>query len=331
MTSEGSKFPVTFVELSDEEKATVAMSYGEQSTLKDLVRTQPRLVTLAKSFNINMERILDIKLRPSDVWVVTPPKCGTTWLQEMSWLIMNNADVEGTSQPLFERTPFIDMPMLMNMNKEEVDQYFDALEARPSPRLIKSHLPFELLPPNLVNECKVIFCSRNVKDAAVSFYHHERLIKVHDLLLENFETYARGIYKPGLNIYGGYFDMLESGWKRKDHPNVLFLWYEEVKKDQKKIIKDIMKHIDQKLTEEQIDTIDESMKFDNYKKKSSMTKPNNPMLHEGRGQFVRKGIVGDHVNYFSEDLNKEWDQWISSNLERIGVTESRIVNYFNTH
>ena len=48
------------------------------------------------------------------------------------------------------------------------------------------------------------------------------------------------------------------------------------------------------------------------------------MLHEGRGQFVRKGIVGDHVNYFSEDLNKEWDQWISSNLEIIGVTEGRL-------
>ena len=73
MNHEGSKFPVTFVELSDEEKYTVAKLYGEHSTLKDLVRTQPRLVTLARSFNTNMERILNIKLRPSDVWVVTFP------------------------------------------------------------------------------------------------------------------------------------------------------------------------------------------------------------------------------------------------------------------
>merc|ERR1712215_4162 len=313
MTSEGAKIPVTFVELSDEEKATVAKSYGEHSSVNDLVRTQPEMVTLGRSFNINMERVLDIQVRPSDVWVVTPPKCGTTWLQEMSWLIMNNADLDKISEPLFERTPFIDMPMIMNMKKEEVDQYFDALEARPSPRLIKTHLPFELLPPNLVNVCKVIFCSRNVKDAAVSFFHHERLIKAHDLLVEDFETYARGIYKPGLNILGGYFAMLESGWKRKDHPNVLFIWYEEVKKDQKKVIKDIMKHINQNLTEEQIDAIDESMKFENYKKKTPISKPS-PFLHEGRGQFVRKGIVGDHVNYFSQELNKEWDQWISSNL-----------------
>ena len=42
----------------------------------------------------------------------------------------------------------------------------------PSPRVIKTHLPFEMLPPNLLDTCKVIFVSRNPKDCCVSFYHH---------------------------------------------------------------------------------------------------------------------------------------------------------------
>merc|ERR1712018_865412 len=44
----------------------------------------------------------------------------------------------------------------------------------PSPRVIKTHLPFEMLPPNLLDTCKVIFVSRNPKDCCVSFYHHAK-------------------------------------------------------------------------------------------------------------------------------------------------------------
>ena len=56
---------------------------------------------------------------------------------------------------------------------------------------------------------------------------------------------------PGLCFHGGYFEMLESGWNRKDHPNMMFLWYEEMKKDQKKIIKEVCKFLNYILTEEQ--------------------------------------------------------------------------------
>merc|ERR1719319_171183 len=42
----------------------------------------------------------------------------------------------------------------------------------PSPRVIKSHLPFEFLPPKLLDTCKVIYVGRNPKDTCVSYYHH---------------------------------------------------------------------------------------------------------------------------------------------------------------
>ena len=58
---------------------------------------------------------------------------------------------------------------------------------------------------------------------------------------------------PGLCFHGGYFGMLESGWKRRNHPNIKFFWYEELKKDQKKILIEICKFINYNLSEEQID------------------------------------------------------------------------------
>ena len=38
------------------------------------------------------------------------------------------------------------------------------------PRMIKSHLPLSLLPDNFLETFEVIYVTRNIKDAAVSFY-----------------------------------------------------------------------------------------------------------------------------------------------------------------
>ena len=82
-------------------------------------------------------------------------KCKQT--QEMTWHIMNGVKLEETEKDLFVRSPFIDMPMIRNYSKDEADKFFDEdLEALPSPRLIKTHYPFELLPPSLLETCKVI-------------------------------------------------------------------------------------------------------------------------------------------------------------------------------
>ena len=43
-------------------------------------------------------------------------------------------------------------------------------------RVIKTHLPLDMLPPNLLDICKVVFVARNPMDCCVSFYHHERQV-----------------------------------------------------------------------------------------------------------------------------------------------------------
>ena len=78
----------------------------------------------------------------------------------MTWHIMNGVKLEETKKDLFERSPFIDMPMIRNYSEADLDKFFNKdLEALPSPRLIKTHYPFELLPPDLLDTCKV-FCWR---------------------------------------------------------------------------------------------------------------------------------------------------------------------------
>lgn len=47
--------------------------------------------------------------RPDDIWVATFPRSGTTWTQELVWMIANDVDYEGSQRtPLTERFPFFE-------------------------------------------------------------------------------------------------------------------------------------------------------------------------------------------------------------------------------
>ncbi len=79
-------------------------------------------------------------------------------------------------------------------NAEELYSVFpplEAIDALPSPRSIKSHLPFYLLPPDLLETSKVVYVARNPKDVIVSFFYHHKLMKMQGFVgeLENFADY----------------------------------------------------------------------------------------------------------------------------------------------
>lgn len=73
---------------------------------------------------------------------------------------------------------------LVKSTHEEIDQM-------PSPRVIRPHLPFYLLHPDLLDTCKVVYVARNPKDVIVSYYYHHKLLKMHGFQgdLEEFAEY----------------------------------------------------------------------------------------------------------------------------------------------
>lgn len=70
--------------------------------------------------------------------------------------------------------------MFIPMDKTGMIDYISNIAKLPSPRFIKTHLPFHLLPLQLrtqKKEAKIIYVTRNPKDACISFYHHHKMFE----------------------------------------------------------------------------------------------------------------------------------------------------------
>jgi hypothetical protein len=69
------------------------------------------------------------------------------------------------------------------------------------------------------------------------------------------------------------------------------------------------------------------MKFDNYQKTSSLNMESSNW-YSGKGEFIRKGIVGDWVNYFTDELAMEYDKWIVEQCHNICIEDNNVLDYF---
>ncbi|SFR44732.1 sulfotransferase domain-containing protein [Litoreibacter janthinus] len=107
-----------------------------------------------------------VKIRPDDIFVVTPPKCGTTWMQTIVALLLSgNPDVE---TELSVRMPWVDIRI------REMTEVAARLEAMSHRRSMKSHTPMDGLPQH--DQAHYICVFRHPLDAHFSYRKHVRNI-----------------------------------------------------------------------------------------------------------------------------------------------------------
>ena len=234
----------------------------------------------------NMQK--DMKLRPDDVWIVTFPKSGTTWTQQIVRLIVNREEDNGVV--IEEAVPWVEgFSVLPNRGHK----YYVDIDKMTSPRAFKSHLPYEMMPCGLPSNTpgKYINVIRNPKDVAVSYFHHYNSYPYypHYEWDNFFEMFIKGELE-----YGDFFNHILSWWAHKDDHNVLILKYEDMKKDLPSAVATIAKFIGQDISKELVDEIAHRTTFDNMKKDSTA---NYEQLGRfklpTRTDFMRKGEVGD--------------------------------------
>merc|ERR1711953_1073918 len=152
------------------------------------IKLQPYNQMLPRCFLQYQKQIKEFQSRPDDVWVASFPKCGTTWTQEMVWCIMNNYDYEaGQKATLDEKFPYFEISAVTEVDGVLAENSMELVENMESPRLIKTHLSFDMLPTSITqNKAKLIYVTRNPRDTCISFYNFIRVVEGYSGTLEDF-------------------------------------------------------------------------------------------------------------------------------------------------
>ncbi|XP_006626381.1 amine sulfotransferase-like isoform X1 [Lepisosteus oculatus] len=259
----------------------------------------------------DLDQLQKCEIRDSDIFVVTYPKSGTIWMQQILTLIEAGGDLSATqNQTTSDRIPWIEL-------KGKVHDFV----AAPSPRIRVSHLPYNILPEALrQKKGKVIYVARNPKDILVSYYHFHS----YAVMLEtpkNFEDFFDK-FLEGRVFGSSWFDQIKEWYSHKDEMNFLYLTYEEMIKDIKTSVLKICKFLGKQLNDEQINNVVEHSTFKNMKvnPKANYQLVSNDLLNQRKGAFMRKGTIGDWKNYFTVAQNEKFDKIFQEKMKDFPLT-----------
>ncbi|EEB14513.1 conserved hypothetical protein [Pediculus humanus corporis] len=294
-----------------------------------------RGVTLPSHYGNYADKVENFEVRNEDVWVISYPKTGTTWTQEMVWCIMNNLDFEKAKEFLPERFPFLEFTCLFD--------YSDVIRRKPdinlppfvkdslnfinnlkSTRFIKTHLPWDLLPVSIRKgdkQPKIIYVCRNAKDTCVSYFHHTILLEGYT---GNFNDFCKLFLEDSV-CFSPFWSHIEGFWKRRNQSNVLFIKYEDMKENLAGVIEQTAQFLDKKLSPEQIKTLCHHLSFESMKNNPSVNYE--AILEVNRiynlipadGEFMRKGTGGEWKEKMPNEIVEKFNKWIETNLKERNI------------
>ena len=240
---------------------------------------------------------------------------GTSWTQELVYLIQNGADLEDArSRLLIERFTFLEIHQ--SHQRPEIEK----LREMTSPRLIKTHLTYEMMERQVVDDkVKCIVVMRNPKDNYVSFYHFYRINKSLGLFPGTWNQFFDDVIKADDMYYGDPLAYNATWWRNRHRENIMILFYEDMKTNLRGCIEKIAAFLKKSLTKKQVDIIEKAGHFTSMKLNPSTNNVGMKTLDETRGCFMRKGEIGDWKNYFTTEQNEYLDGLIADKYDGINL------------
>ena len=273
------------------ERATGAARSGE-NVLGDMRRTL--------SF---LRGRLAFRPREDDVYVVSYPRSGTTWMQLLLHRLAGRDDLDFTHisevSPWFERSLAIG-----TMDAADFERFS-------SPRIMKSHLPYGWLP----RAGRVVYVWRDGRDVAVSYFHfYCSHLGYGDDFGAFFERFLRGDLQ-----YRSWFDHVAGWMAHGSDPEVLVIRYEELHENPAQVLRRVAAHVGMTVSEERLARVIAETSFEAMKGQESKFDHATALLLERRRAphgFLRRGLTGEGAVTLQEGHRAAFDERLRAAAQR---------------
>jgi aryl sulfotransferase len=239
--------------------------------------------------------------RPDDIFVCTPPKCGTTWTQAIcASLVFETADhgqQPGVISPWFDAQIFV--PLEMDVER---------IAAQTHRRFLKTHTPLDGIP--YFPECTYLVVLRDPRDVFFSGLNHRDNMNDQEIAMGSFPSGPNAFYdwlerEPGPGSWDlislhAVTHFLESYWPHRHLPNIHMHHYSDMKRDLKGEITKMAVELGVSVDDDQLQSYAEAATFDSMKSKADQFAP-------GAGMGVWKA----ETDFFASGKSEQWQDKLS--------------------
>jgi aryl sulfotransferase len=228
-----------------------------------------------------------------DIFVATQMKCGTTWMQQVAYEILHKGDGDlgdGGHRHLNAVSPWIE-----SFDGVPMDQA--PLLGASRRRLIKTHLPVKLCPYG--PQAKYLYVTRHPVSCYASVLDYFRLmagpLSPPELELLDWFCSDRLWWLSWPDHVAGWWD-----WAQQK-PNVLFLHFEEMKKDLAGVVRRTAQFLGESLTEEQIRKVVRKSGFGYMKEHEEQFEMSPANLFSVNGTYFKSGQADRYKDALEAD------------------------------
>lgn len=237
-------------------------------------------------------------VRPGDVFVVTYPKSGTTWLAMMI------ANYLGSDEIDFSTYHHI-VPDINDLHMRSAS--LNAFDALPNPRFFLTHSPYD---PTLR---RVVYVIRDPRDVMVSYRNFWN--QQHPDAKVDLATFIRDVRR-----YPCEWDEHVSGWTRRQEEDFLLITFEEMKADPEAILTRVLKFAGLTPDQEIVSGAVDATGFERLKELEERWRREH--ADEGASKsperFIRRGEVGAWRDEMGPELAEEIENRFGEVMERFG-------------